>query len=178
MAQMTPLPPEEEPRKPGWVTVLGIASIVLLVGVIAYLAWIWIGGLPGGPSSVLSFLSGKPSAAATTSSDAAVATNEVPETSTEAMTPVASADAAQPPSVTPSPTLAFPTATPTIAASATPLPTEPHITPEATDQSLGEADGTDDMPPTGIGSGYLVAIAMTLAALILIARVLRVKFQA
>ena len=179
MAQMTPLPPEEERRRPNWVTVLGIASIVLLVGVIGYLAWIWVGNLPGGPASVLSFLSGKPSAAETISPVSATDSPAVLATPTEVATSGPADEGPVLPTATFSPTAVSPTATPTAVASATPLPTEPSPTLEAEerpDEGDGAGAGADDMPPTGIGPGYLVGVAMALAALVLLVRTLRTRY--
>ena len=177
MAQMTPLPPEEERGRPNWVTVLGIASIVLLVGVIGYLAWIWVGNLPGGPSSILSFLSGKPSAADTASPVSATDTPAVLAPPTEVATADTVDEGPVLPTATPSPARVSPTATPTTVATATPLPTEPSPTLEA-EEHTDEGDGaaSDNMPPTGIGPGYLVGIAMALAALVLLARTLRIRY--
>jgi hypothetical protein len=177
MAQMTPLPPEQERGRPNWVTVLGIASIVLLVGVIGYLAWIWVGNLPGGPASILSFLSGKASAAETISPVRTTDSPAVPATPTEVATAGAVDEGPVLPTATPSLTGVSPTATPTTVATATPLPTEPSPTLEAeehTDEGGGAA--SDDMPPTGIGPGYLVGIAMALGVLLLLARTLRIRY--
>ena len=177
MAEMTPLPPERERERPNWVTILGIASIVLLVGVIGYLAWIWIGNLPGGPSSILSFLSGKPSAAATISPVSATDSPAVTATPTEVATAGVADEGPVLPTATPSPTSVPPTPTPTAVATATPLPTEPSPTLEAEEHpDEGGGADADDMPPTGIGPGYLVGIAMALAALVLLARTLRIRY--
>ena len=166
MSEMVPLPPEEkESERPGWVLPLAIVSAVLAVALIGYLAWNWVGGLPEGSSSLLSFLSRSPS------SDAPIALTPVTIGATAAPTEGDSL-----PTTTPSPTLKAPTATPTTLATETPLPTETPVVPEATDQ-LTEGEGTDEMPPTGIGTAYLILAAMALAVVLLLARVLRTRYQ-
>ena len=166
MSEMVPLPPEEEESgRPGWVLPLAIVSAALFVALLGYLAWGWIGDLPEGASSLLSFLSRSPASGATI-----------------ALTPVtigataAPAEGALLPTAAPSPTLKSPTATPTIIATETPLPTETHVAPEATEQP-SEGEGTDDMPPTGIGTVYFILIAMGLALALVLARILRIRHQ-
>jgi len=166
MSEMVPLPPEEkESGRPGWVLPLAIVSAVSVVALVGYLAWNWVGGLPEGSLSLLSFLPRSPS------SDAPVALTPMTIGATAAPTEGASL-----PMTTPSPTLKSPTATPTTLATETPLPTETPVVLEATDQPA-EGEGTDAMPPTGIGTAYLIPAAMALAVVLLLARVLRTRYQ-
>jgi len=165
MSEMVPLPPEEEPGRPAWVLPLAIVSAVLVVAMVGYLAWNWVGALPEGSSSLLSFLSRSPS------SEATVALTPVIIGATDAPTEGASL-----PTASPSPTLKSPTATPTTLATETPLPTETPVVPDATDQPA-EGEGTDEMPPTGIGMAYLIPAAMGLALLLVLARILRTRYQ-
>ncbi|MFH1929857.1 MAG: hypothetical protein ABIK79_17065 [Chloroflexota bacterium] len=214
MSEMVPLPPEEkESERPGWVLPLAIVSAVLAVALVGYLAWNWVGGLPEGSSSLLSFLSRSPSSEAPIAltpvtigatlrySDlcgqerATIALTPVTigatvrysdlrgqERATIALTPVTIGATAAPtegaslPMTTPSPTLKSPTATPTTIIAETPLSTETITVPEATDQPA-EGEGTDEMPPTGIGMAYLILAAMALAVVLLLARVLRTRYQ-
>ena len=171
MSEMVPLPPEEEEReRPGWVLPVSIVSAVLAVALIGYSAWMWFGGQSASTPSFLSFLSRSPS------SDATIATyaTDVPLVSGGATaTPT---EAASLPTATPSPTSKSPTATPTVAQTETPLPTETSPVPEGTDQPSG-GEGTDEMPPTGVGTAYVLPIAMALAVVLLLARVLRTRYQ-
>jgi len=61
-------------------------------------------------------------------------------------------------------------------ATETPLPTETLVVLEATDQPA-EGEGTDEMPPTGLGTAYLIPVAMGLALVLVLARILRIRYQ-
>lgn len=166
MSEMVPLPPEkEESERPVWVIPLGIVSAVLVVALVAYLVWGSVSGLPGSASSILSFLSRSPS------SEETIAPRLVEGTATAA--PI---EATLLPTATPSPTLKAPTATPTAMATEPPSPTATPPIPEATDPPP-EGEGSGEMPPTGFGPTYLIPIAMVLAVVLLLARVLRIRYQ-
>ena len=166
MSEMVPLPPEEkESGRPGWVLPLAIVSAVSIVALVGYLAWNWVGGLPEGSSSLLSLLPRSPS------SDAPVALTPVTLGATAARTESDSL-----PVTTRSPTLKSPTTTPMTLATETPFPTETPVVPEATDQPA-EGEGTDEMPPTGIGTAYLIPAAIAFAVVLLLTRALRTRYQ-
>jgi len=165
-SEMVPLPPEEEEaQRPGWVIPLGIVSAILVVALGGYLAWSRLGGQSGRSLSFLAFLSRGP----------ASATRPVPTLMAGLATATPSGGSSLPTS-TPSVTLESPTATPTAMATDTPRPTETPTALEATEQPPGD-ENSDEMPPTGIGTAYLVGIATALGVVLVLARVLRSRYQ-
>ena len=176
MSEMVPLPPEqEEAGRPGWVVPLAIVSAVLVVALIGYLVWDWVGGLPEGSTSLLSFLSRSPSSDATIALTLVTIGTAAP--TVRVVLPTATlAEGAALPTATPALALKSPTTNPATAITNTPLSPETPSVPKPTDQpAVGE--DTDEMPPTGIGAAYLIPVAMGLALLLVLARILRVRYQ-
>ena len=192
MSEMVPLPPEEEKsERPVWVIPLGIVSAVLVAVLGTYLAWDWLGGQSGRTPSFLSFLSRSPSSAQVVvltpvmSSATATPHTEI-SSSTATPSPTEESPAATPttapteesPAVTPTttPTEESPAATPTTTPTETSFPTETASATKPTEQP-SEDNGSEEMPATGFGTVHLAAVGMALAIVVVVARVVRTRYQ-